>query len=108
MNAFPMHLLFPQPARTERIFDMRSAISALTVLVVVAAVAAATAAAGIAETIKLTPRNGSGVTGTATLSSPGDAAAAAVVKFRGGLKPYAFVRIQLNAVAGKTRAPARS
>jgi hypothetical protein len=77
---------------------MKSAISAVAILVTVVVSAAG---AGIAETIKLTPRNGSGVTGTATVSSPGDAAAAAVrVKVR-GLKPRAFVRIQLNAVEGK-------
>lgn len=78
---------------------MKHRIAAFAVLV--AAVAVSSAAGGIAETIKLTPRNGSGVTGTATVSSPGETAAAAVrVKVR-GLKPGAFVRIQLNAVSGK-------
>ena len=52
----------------------------------------------VAETVKLSPRNSSGVTGTATVTSPGDTAAAAVrVKVR-GLKPGAIVRIQLNVV----------
>lgn len=80
---------------------MKTGISALAALVVAAAVAVSAAGAGIAETIKLTPRGGSGVTGTATVSSPGDAAAAVVrVKVR-GLGPRAFVRIQLNVVEGK-------
>jgi len=78
---------------------MKHRTAALAVLV--AAVAVSSAAGGIGETIKLAPRNGSGVTGTATISSPGDTAAAAVrVKVR-GLKPGAFVRIQLNTVSGK-------
>jgi hypothetical protein len=73
----------------------------LAALAVLTALAAPSATAGIAETIQLTPRNASRVTGTATLASPGDAAAAAVrVKVR-GLRPGALVRIQLNAVSGK-------
>ena len=65
---------------------------------IAAAIVAAPAVGGVAETIKLSPRNGSGVTGTATVASPGDAAAAAVrVKVR-GLKPGAIARIQLNVV----------
>jgi hypothetical protein len=59
------------------------------------------AAAGIAETIKLTPRGGSGVTGTATASSPGDTAAARIAVRVKGLKPGALVRVQLNVVEGK-------
>lgn len=78
---------------------MKHRTAALAVLV--AAVAVSSAASGIGETIKLAPRNGSGVTGIATISSPGDTAAAAVrVKVR-GLKPGALVRIQLNTVSGK-------
>ena len=66
--------------------------------VIAAASVASPAVGGVAETIKLSPRNGSGVTGTATIASPGDASAAAVrVKVR-GLKPRVGVRIQLNVV----------
>jgi len=78
---------------------VKHALATLAV-VVGGAFAASPVVAGIAETIKLTPRNASGVTGTATVSSRGDDAAAGVrVKVR-GLKPHAFVRIQLNAVDG--------
>ena len=59
------------------------------------------AAAGIAETIRLTPRGGSGVSGTATVASPGDAAAARVSLKLKGLKPGTLVRVQLNVVDGK-------
>jgi hypothetical protein len=59
------------------------------------------AAAGIAETIKLSPRGGSGVSGTATVASPGDTAAARVSVRVKGLKPGAYVRVQLNVVEGK-------
>jgi hypothetical protein len=59
------------------------------------------AAAGIAESIKLTSRGGSGVSGTATVASPGDTAAARVSVRLHGLKPGAIVRIQLNVVEGK-------
>jgi hypothetical protein len=73
----------------------------LAFLAVLLALAAPVASAGIAETIKLTSRGGSAVSGTATASSPGDRAAAAVsVKLR-GLKPGASVRIMLNVVVGK-------
>ena len=66
--------------------------------VIAAAIVASPAAGGVAETVKLAPRNGSGVTGTATIASPGDTASAAVhVKVR-GLKPGALIRIQLNVV----------
>ena len=72
-----------------------AAVAALLVLGVTVA------AAGIAETIRLTPRGGSGVTGTATVSSPGDAAAARVAVKVKGLQPGAVVRVQLNVVDGK-------
>ena len=79
---------------------MKLSLPVLTVLVS-AVVAVAPATAGIAETIRLTPRTGSGVTGTATVASPGDAAAAVVRVNVRGLKPGTFVRIQLNVVNGK-------
>ena len=67
-------------------------------LAVAAAVAVPAATAAIAETIRLAPKGGSGVTGAATVASPGDRAAAAVtVKVR-GLAPNAPVRVVLNAV----------
>ena len=62
---------------------------------------ASVATAGIAETIKLAPRGGSGVSGTATVGSPGDRAAASVSVRLKGLKPGTLVRIQLNVVDGK-------
>jgi hypothetical protein len=62
---------------------------------------ASVASAGIAESIKLTPRGGSGVSGAATVASPGDAAAARVTVRVKGLHPGAIVRIQLNVVEGK-------
>ena len=63
-----------------------------------AAIVASPAVGGVAETVKLSQRNSSGVTGTATVASPGDTAAAAVrVKVR-GLAPAAIARIQLNVV----------
>jgi hypothetical protein len=72
----------------------------LAFLAAAAALAVPAASAGIAETIRLAPTGGSGVSGTATVSSPGDRAAAAVwVKIR-GLEPGASVRILLNAVNG--------
>ena len=78
---------------------MKHALRALAVLL--AAVVVAPSAAGIAETIRLTPRNASCVTGTATLSSPGDAAAAAVRISTRGLRPGALVSIRLNVVGPK-------
>ena len=73
----------------------------LTLLAAFLAIAAPIATAGIAETIRLAPRGGSAVSGTATASSLGDRAAAAIsVKLR-GLKPGAGVRIMLNVVVGK-------
>lgn len=74
----------------------------LTLVAAVLALAASSASAGIAETIKLSPRGGSAVSGTATASSPGDKAAAAVSVKLKGLKPGATVRIMLNAVVGKS------
>jgi hypothetical protein len=79
---------------------MTRPLTALAVLAT-ATLAVSPSAAGIAETIKLTPRNGSGVTGTATIASPGDAAAAAVRVNVRGLQPRALVRIQLNVVDRK-------
>ena len=80
---------------------MKRTLSTLAALAAAGAVAASVAAAGIAETIRLAPRGGSGVSGTATVASPGDNAAAAVsVKVR-GLKPRAFARVQLNVVEGR-------
>lgn len=79
---------------------MKHALVTLAALALVS-LAAVPVGAEIGETIKLTPRNASGVSGTATVSSPGDAAAAAVrVRVR-NLEPRSFVRIQLNAVEGK-------
>jgi hypothetical protein len=73
----------------------------LTLLATLLVLAVPAASAGIAETIKLAPKGGSAVSGTATVASPGDRAAAAVsVKLR-GLKPRAAVRITLNVVIGK-------
>jgi len=80
---------------------MKSTARKLAVTAAALVVGVSVAAAGIAETIKLTPRAGSGVSGSATVASPGDTAAAHVsVKVR-GLKPGAFVRVQLNVVDGK-------
>ena len=80
---------------------MKSTARKLAVAAAALVVGVSVAAAGIAETIKLTPRVGSGVSGTATVASPGDTAAARVsVKVR-GLTPGAFVRVQLNVVDGK-------
>jgi hypothetical protein len=75
-------------------FRLAGVLAALTIGV-------SAAAAGIAETIKLTPRGGSGVSGTATVSSPSDNAAARVSVRLNGLKPGALVRLQLNVVEGK-------
>ena len=75
--------------------------SPVLALLVAAAIAVSAAAAGIAETIKLTPRNASGVTGTATVASPHDTAAAAVRVNVRGLTPDTFVRVQLSALNGK-------
>ena len=73
----------------------------LTLIAALLALAVPVASAEIAETIRLAPKGGSGVAGTAIVSSPGDRAAAAVsVKLR-GLKPGASVRITLNVVIGK-------
>lgn len=77
---------------------MKTPFRRLAPLAVLAAVVASTASAGIAETIRLTPRNASGVTGTATVSSPGDRAAAAVTVRVRGLAPNAPVRVVLNAI----------
>jgi hypothetical protein len=71
------------------------------VILVGGAIAVSPASGGIAETIKLSPRNASGVMGTATVASPGDASAAAVRVNVRGLKPRALVRIQLNVVNRK-------
>lgn len=73
---------------------------ALALVAVLLAVAVPAATAGIAETIKLAPQGGSGVAGTATVSSPGDRAAAAVSVRLRGLEPGASVRVVLNAVKG--------
>ena len=80
---------------------MNTAVLRLAAVVAVLALGVSVAAAGIAETIRLTPRGGSGVTGTATVSSPGDTAAARVAVKVKGLKPGAVVRVQLNVVDGK-------
>jgi hypothetical protein len=80
---------------------MNTALFRLAAVAAVLALGVSVAAAGIAETIKLTPRSGSGVTGTATVSSPGDTAAARVAVKVKGLKPGALVRVQLNVVDGK-------
>ena len=74
----------------------------LTLLAALLALTASVASAGIAETIRLSPRGGSAVSGTATVSSPGDKAAAAVSVKLKGLKPGASVRIMLNVVAGNS------
>jgi hypothetical protein len=73
----------------------------LAALVAVFLLGVSVAAAGIAETIKLTPRGGSAVSGTATVASPGDTAAARVSVRLKGLKPGALVRVQLNVVEEK-------
>jgi hypothetical protein len=80
---------------------MNTAVLRLAAVAAVLALGVSVAAAGIAETIKLSPRGGSGVTGTATISSPGDTAAARVVVRVKGLKPGALARVQLNVVDGK-------
>ena len=79
---------------------MKRALATL-ILLVVTAFMASSVSAGVAETIKLKPTNAAGVKGTATVTSPGDAAAAAVRVEVRGLKPHAPVRIQLNVVEGK-------
>jgi len=80
---------------------MNTRILRLAAVAAVLVLGVSVAAAGIAETIKLTPRGGSGVTGTATVSSPGDSVAARVVVRVKGLKPGALARVQLNVVEGK-------
>jgi len=80
---------------------MNTRILRLAAVAAVLVLGVSVAAAGIAETIKLTPRGGSGVTGTATVSSPGDTVAARVVVRVKGLKPGALARVQLNVVEGK-------
>lgn len=80
---------------------MNAVITRLAAATAVLALAAPALAADIAETIRLAPKAGSGVSGTATVSSPGDRAAAAVKVRLKGLKPGTLVRIQLNAVEGK-------
>ena len=78
---------------------MNSTLRFLAALAVVAAVAVVpVASAGIAETIRLAPKGGSGVTGKATVVSPGDRAAAAVTIRVRGLAPKAPVRVVLNAI----------
>jgi hypothetical protein len=61
------------------------------------AILVGTAGAGISETIRLAPRGASGVSGTATVSSPGDRAAARVVVHVRGLRAGAAVRVVLDA-----------
>ena len=80
---------------------MNKAILSLTAVAAVLVLGVSVAAAGIAETIRLTPRGGSGVTGIATVSSPGDTAAARVAVKVKGLKPGAVIRVHLNVVEGK-------
>jgi hypothetical protein len=80
---------------------MNTPLFRLSLLAAVFVLGVSVAAAGIAETIKLTPRGGSGVTGTATVSSPGDNVAARVSVKVKGLKAGALVRVQLNVVDGK-------
>jgi hypothetical protein len=80
---------------------LRPVVAPLAVVAAALTLGVSVAAAGIAETIKLTPRGGSGVTGTATVSSPGDTVAARVSVKVKGLKAGALVRVQLNVVDGK-------
>jgi hypothetical protein len=79
---------------------MNRVILHLAAAVAVLALGVSVAAAGIAETIRLTPRGASGVTGTATVSSPGDTAPARVAVKVKGLRPGAVARVQLNVVDG--------
>jgi hypothetical protein len=80
---------------------MKRSLSLFATLAAVTALAVPAAGAGIAERIKLTPRGGSGVSGTALVSSPGDRAAAIVKVTVHGLEPGAFARVQLNTVSGR-------
>jgi hypothetical protein len=80
-------------------------LSLATLLAALAAVVVSAAAASVAESFKLSSVGGSRVSGTATVSSPGDAAAARVSVTVRRLAPGAAVRIQLNAVErGRTGA----
>lgn len=76
------------------------------VAIAAVALAASAAASGPAETIRLGPKNASGVSGTATISSPGDEAAAKVAVRVKGLKPGATARVMLT--AGSCKRPGAS
>jgi hypothetical protein len=80
---------------------MNTAILRLAAVVAVLALGVSVATAGIAEGFKLTPRGGSGVSGTGVAASPGDNAAARISVKVKGLKPGAVARVQLNVVVGR-------
>jgi hypothetical protein len=86
------------PTEKDRPMNVVRRLALIAVLVL--PVSVSVASAGVAETVRLSPRAGSAVSGTATVSSPGDKAAAAVSVKLKGLKPSASVRVMLNVVVG--------